>query len=228
MAELLEGPLRGRIQADLLVRPFDHLEAAHFWGITDPHLAFRLDAILGGTPGYRELVRRTPSSMDDFDAWVVDEVLSPASALFREDEWLLGEQRGLENRGLYLSVLSTVAGGATPSRRSPRHWAAPSRACCTPRRTRARGLPGQGRRRAPEAAAHLSGSRSDHPLPPSRTPPRAAMYEDRRGAEAWADSQQSFGSLVLGPHFEQLAAATSAPSAQPSSVSPSSPSAPPS
>src|ERR1035441_3994610 len=113
MAELLEGPLRGRIQAALLVRPFDHLEAAHFWGITDPHLAFRLDAILGGTPGYRELVRRTPSSLDDFDAWVVDEVLSPASALFREDEWLLGEQRGLENRGLYLSVLSTVAGGAT-------------------------------------------------------------------------------------------------------------------
>lgn len=35
--------------------------------------------------------------------------------------------------------------------------------------------------------------------------PRTALFEDRRGAEAWADSQSSFESLVLGPHFEQLA-----------------------
>jgi hypothetical protein len=206
MAELLEGPLRGRIQADLLVRPFDYLEAAHFWGITDPHLAFRLDAILGGTPGYRELVRRTPSSMDDFDAWVVDEVLSPASALFREDEWLLGEQRGLENRGLYLSVLSTVAGGATSESAIASALGRSQQSVLHPLGALVR-------------AGFLD---KDDDVLRKRRPtyrvadpiirfhqvvrhPRAAMYEDRRGAEAWADSQQSFGSLVLGPHFEQLA-----------------------
>jgi hypothetical protein len=35
--------------------------------------------------------------------------------------------------------------------------------------------------------------------------PRAALFEDRRGAEAWADAQPAFESLVLGPHFEHLA-----------------------
>jgi hypothetical protein len=35
--------------------------------------------------------------------------------------------------------------------------------------------------------------------------PRTALFEDRRGVEAWADSQTSFESLVLGPHFEHLA-----------------------
>lgn len=113
MANLLDGQgaLRGRVQSSILMRPFNFLDSARFWGITDPHLAFRVNAILGGTPGYRELVRSAPSSMEEFDAWVVDEVLSPAAALFREDEWLLGEQRGLENRALYLSVLSAVAAG---------------------------------------------------------------------------------------------------------------------
>jgi hypothetical protein len=35
--------------------------------------------------------------------------------------------------------------------------------------------------------------------------PRTALFEDRRGVEAWADSRTSFESLVLGPHFEHLA-----------------------
>jgi hypothetical protein len=35
--------------------------------------------------------------------------------------------------------------------------------------------------------------------------PRTALFEDHRGVEAWADSQTSFESLVLGPHFEHLA-----------------------
>jgi len=35
--------------------------------------------------------------------------------------------------------------------------------------------------------------------------PRVALFEDGRGVEAWADAQPSFESLVLGPHFEQLA-----------------------
>jgi AAA+ ATPase superfamily predicted ATPase len=115
MAGLLEGQgaLRGRAQTSLLMRPFSHRESARFWGITGPHLAFRVHAVLGGTPGYRELVRSVPASIEEFDTWVVDEVLSPSAALFREDEWLLGEQRGLEDRALYLSVLSAVAGGTS-------------------------------------------------------------------------------------------------------------------
>jgi hypothetical protein len=40
-------------------------------------------------------VRSVPASTDEFDTWVVDEVLSLSAALFREAEWLFGEQRGL-------------------------------------------------------------------------------------------------------------------------------------
>jgi hypothetical protein len=35
--------------------------------------------------------------------------------------------------------------------------------------------------------------------------PRTALFEDRRGVEAWADAHTSFESLVLGPHFEHVA-----------------------
>ena len=208
MANLLEGQgaLRGRVQTSLLIRPFSYLESARFWGITDARLAFRVDAILGGTPGYRELVRSVPSSMEEFDAWVVDEVLSPAGALFREDEWLLGEQRGLENRALYLSVLSAVAAGCRTQSAISSELGRSQQSVLHPL----------------AALVRLGFLAKDDDVVRQRRPvyriaepivrfhqavrhPRTALFEDRRGAEAWADSQSSFESLVLGPHFEQLA-----------------------
>ncbi|MBO0703154.1 MAG: ATP-binding protein, partial [Candidatus Dormibacteraeota bacterium] len=113
MAGLLHGqsPLRGRVFTNVLMRPFDHLDSRRFWTLDDPGLALRVHAILGGTPGYRDLVRSVPASPEQFDSWVVNEVLSPASALFHEDEWLLGEERGIENRAIYQSVLTAIAGG---------------------------------------------------------------------------------------------------------------------
>jgi len=208
MAGLLEGQgaLRGRVQTNLLVRPFSYLDSARFWGITDPHVAFRVDAIVGGTPGYRELVRSVPSSIQEFDVWVVDEVLSPGAALFREDEWLLGEQRGLENRALYLSVLSAVAGGS----------------CTQSAISNELGRSQQSVLHPLDALVRSGFLDKDDDVVRQRRPvyriadpiirfhqvvrhPRVALFEDRRGAEAWADSQSSFESLVLGPHFEQLA-----------------------
>lgn len=55
MGGLLSGsaPLRGRASAELLVRPFDFRTAARFWGLSDPALAFRVHAVVGGTPAYR-------------------------------------------------------------------------------------------------------------------------------------------------------------------------------
>ena len=208
MAELLEGQgtLRGRVHTHLLMRPFGYTEAARFWGITDPVLAFRVDAILGGTPGYKDLVRAVPSSVKRFDSWVVEQILSPASALFREDEWLLGEQRGLDNRALYLSVLSAIAGGnSTQSAISARL-----------------GRSQQSLLHALDALVRAGLLEKGDDVVRQRRPvyriadpiirfhqvvrhPRAALFEDRRTAEAWADSQPSFESLVLGPHFEQLA-----------------------
>lgn len=51
MGRLLSGnaPLRGRAGLELVVRPLDHRLATEFWGITDPHLAMKVNAIVGGT-----------------------------------------------------------------------------------------------------------------------------------------------------------------------------------
>lgn len=208
MADLLEGQgaLRGRVQTNLLMRPFSYLDSSHFWGIADPRVAFRVDAILGGTPGYRELVRTVPSSLGDFDRWVVDEVLSPASPLFREDEWLLGEQRGMENRSLYLSVLTSVAGGSGTQTAIANQLGRSQQSVLYPL----------------NALVRSGFLEKDDDVVRQRRPvyriadpimrfhqvvrhPRTALFEEHRGVEAWADSQPTFLSLVLGPHFEQLA-----------------------
>jgi hypothetical protein len=89
MAALLEGAqaLRGRATHDLPVGTFDFRTAALFWGIKDPKTAFYVHAVIGGTPGYRDLVAaKTPARMADFSRWLEHAVLNPASAMFREDD----------------------------------------------------------------------------------------------------------------------------------------------
>ena len=117
MGGLLSGqaPLRGRAGLELLVQPFDHRVAADFWEITDPALALRVNAVVGGTPAYRrEFVRDdTPAGLEDFDAWVTRTVLNPASPLFREARYLLAEDPGIRDPTLYHAVLGAIAAGHT-------------------------------------------------------------------------------------------------------------------
>jgi AAA+ ATPase superfamily predicted ATPase len=115
MGRLLSGnaPLRGRAGLELVVRPLDHRLAADFWDLTDPHLAMKVNAIVGGTPAYRREFARgdTPKGPDDFDDWVVRTVLNPETPLFREARYLLAEEPDLRDTALYLSVLAAVADG---------------------------------------------------------------------------------------------------------------------
>ncbi|MYS83481.1 ATP-binding protein [Streptomyces sp. SID5474] len=115
MGRLLSGnaPLRGRAGLELLVPTLDHRLAAEFWGINDPRTALKVNAIVGGTPAYRREFARddTPSSPDDFDAWVIRTVLSASSPLFREARYLLADEPDLHDTGLYHSVLAGIAAG---------------------------------------------------------------------------------------------------------------------
>jgi AAA+ ATPase superfamily predicted ATPase len=115
MGRILSGsaPLRGRAGLELLVHPLDYRLAAEFWGITDPHLALRVNAIVGGTPAYRREFARgdVPAGPDDFDDWVVRTVMNPETPLFREPRYLLAEEPELRDTALYLSVLGAVADG---------------------------------------------------------------------------------------------------------------------
>jgi AAA+ ATPase superfamily predicted ATPase len=117
MGTLLSGnaPLRGRAGLELVVPTLDYQLAAQFWNITDPVLAVKVHAIVGGTPAYRREFARddTPENADDFDNWVNRTVLNPASPLFREARYLLAAESELQDLGLYHSVLAAIAGGNT-------------------------------------------------------------------------------------------------------------------
>ncbi len=115
MSSLLKGqePLRGRATLDLLLRPMDHRGAAELWGVDDLELAVRIHAIFGGAPGYRALTSGLPASVDGLGAWLSDNVLNPNHALFREDDYLLQEERTITDRALYGSLLRAIAAGVT-------------------------------------------------------------------------------------------------------------------
>jgi hypothetical protein len=117
MGRLLAGqaPLRGRAGLELVIHPFDYREAARFWEVTDPRLAVRLHAIVGGTPAYRHefMYGHGPGTVEEFDAWVVGNVLDRRTPLFREARYLLSEESDIREPGLYHSVLAAIAHGHT-------------------------------------------------------------------------------------------------------------------
>jgi uncharacterized protein len=115
MGRLLAGdaPLRGRASLELIVRPLSYREAARFWGITDPRLAVLVNSIVGGTPAYRRefVAGDAPSSLVDFDAWVLRTVLNPQVPLFREARYLLAEDADIRDTAIYHAVLGAIASG---------------------------------------------------------------------------------------------------------------------
>ncbi|MGI9017722.1 MAG: AAA family ATPase [Euzebya sp.] len=209
MAGLLEGTqaLRGRASTDVVVRTFDYRTSAEFWGITDPATAFLVHSVVGGTPGYRDLLpANPPKRAGDFAKWLATGPLSPASALFREDDYLLTEERSLSDRALYHSVVAAIASGNT-------NQTAVAQALGREQRSVQHPL------RALEDAGFVVATddalRSRRPIyriadPIVRfhhvvTRRDLARFEDRRTAEAWEDAQPRFRTHVLGPHFENLA-----------------------
>jgi uncharacterized protein len=107
-----DSPLRGRSDVELIIRPFGFRESAHFWGLrSNPDAAFRLHALVGGTPAYRDFGGRLPID-GDIDRWVVDNVFDPASPLFREGRVVIAEDPALGEQSLYWGVLGAIAEGA--------------------------------------------------------------------------------------------------------------------
>jgi len=117
MSQPLAGgaPLRGRAGLELIVRPFGFREAAEFWDVTDdPELAFRLHALTGGTPAYKDMCGGSgPRSLTDFDRWVQRRLLNPASAMFREGGLLLREEPSITDPTSYAAALGAISAGST-------------------------------------------------------------------------------------------------------------------
>ncbi len=213
MANLLTGAqaLRGRAIADVVVHPFGYRDSARFWNISEPAAAFAVHAVLGGTPGYRDLISGpAPARLSDVASWLESGPLNPSSALFREDDYLLTEDRSLPDRALYHAVVAAIAGGNTSQGAIAAALGREQRAVQHPLR-------------ALEDAGFVN--RTDDVLRARRpfyrlsdpilrfhhvvTRPDLARFEDRRTAEAWAAARDRFATHVLGPHFEDLARAFS-------------------
>ncbi len=210
MSGLLSGQraLRGRVANTLRIDPFDFRQAASYWGVAGNWpVALRLHAIVGGTPGYRDLLGLDPPShIADVGPWLAAGVCNPASALFREDDYLLAEERGLTDRALYHSVLTAVAAGNRSETKMAATLGRERQALAWPLRV----LLDAGfvvrdedalRRRRPSYRIAEPIVRFHHVI----TRPDLARFEERRAVEAWADAQQRFSTHVLGPHFEDLA-----------------------
>ncbi len=209
MSTLLVGQraLRGRVTTELLLRPFDFRTARDFWGIRDVPTAFLVHAVLGGTPGYRDLLAgQVPASTRSFAGWLASGVLDPSHALFREAEYLLAEDPGMADRALYQSVVASIASGsstrtgiANDLRRSQSSLDHP---LAQLERTAFV-------RRDPDLL------RPNRPLWRINDPlvrfqfavvrPDTARFEARRTGEAWIAAAERFRAQVLGPHFEQMA-----------------------
>jgi hypothetical protein len=209
MAGLLTGSraLRGRASHDVLLKAFDYRVAAAFWDADRSPVAFFVDSVLGGTPGYRDLVRgRAPRRPAGLSTWLADGPLNPSSALFREDEYLLTEERTLTDRALYHSVVGAIARGNSTQGTIAAALGRDHRGLHHPLAT----LESAGfvtrqddmlRERRPIYRLTDPIIRFHHVV----TRPDLARFEDRRTVAAWTDAQARFATHVLGPHFEHLA-----------------------
>ncbi len=115
MRKLLDpdAPLRGRAGLELVVQPFDYRTAADFWGLAaNPDAAFRLNALVGGTPAYVDLAGGRRPTDGNIDGWVIDRLLDTSSALFREGRLAVSEDAQLGDGQLYWGMLAAIAQGA--------------------------------------------------------------------------------------------------------------------
>ncbi|MFH0751031.1 MAG: ATP-binding protein [Chloroflexota bacterium] len=212
MAGLLSGQraLRGRAVLDLVVEPFDYREAAAFWGVQgDPRLAFLLFCVVGGTPGYRDLLEMgPPTSVADFPAWLARGVLNPSHAMFRETDYLLAEEPSLTDRAIYQSALAAIAAGRTTS-------GAVAGALGRPETSVTHVIDGLERAHFIERADDVlrlrrptlritdAMLRFQHAI----VRPDFHRFESRQTLAAWSNATARFESGIAGPAFEAIARA---------------------
>lgn len=209
MERVLSGQkaLRGRAVLDMALLPFDFRQAATYWGIEDPEVAFLVHAVLGGTPGYRDLLDgATPAAPEEFVDWLAAGVLNPSHALFREADYLLTEDPAIADRALYQSVLAAIAEGRSTRTAVASQLQRDESALRHPLLVLERA--GFIRRDADLLLAKRPLIRIADPylrFHHAVVRPDLPRFEAREIAEAWAEARIRFDSNVLGPHFEDLA-----------------------
>ena len=209
MTKLLavNAPLRGRHHLVIDVAPFDYRSAAEFWGLgSNPDAAFRLHALVGGTPAYRRFAGGHTPERGNVDRWAVRHLLDPASPLFHEGQLLVAEDPTLVDKSLYWGVLGAVADG-----NSSRGSIAKAVGRTSPALAQSIDVLTAGRwieqRRDPFHERSTTIALTDPMLRTYRVliaPERARLAANRAG-DVWADAQPTLARTVLAPHLEWMA-----------------------
>lgn len=210
MRKLIDGqaPLRGRVQLELVIGPFRYREAAAFWGLeSNPDAAFRLHALIGGTPAYRELAAATPRR-GDIDTWVVRRLLDQRSALFREGRIVVSEDPILADQHLYWGVLGALAEGNEHRRDIAAAVDRPDTSLSHALKVLVeagwvdyRPDPLHGRRSTYRIADPIV---RFWRLVVEGSLPRLTLH-DRASAEVWQEKEATVAARIYGPHLETMA-----------------------
>jgi uncharacterized protein len=209
MSELLSGTkaLRGRGALELRVSPFRYRDARAYWGIEDLDIAFRHNALIGGTPGYREMVAN-PAVPDDparFGEWLTRNVLRPSAPLFSEGSRVIREDPRVRDVAVYASLMTAIASGET----SPAKIGGLLGRESTSLTYQLGLLETAGfierrqdmlRQRRPALSVADPVVRLYHLV----VEPYLAELEAGRALEVWRDATPTVDSKIHGPHFEAL------------------------
>ena len=201
-------PLRGRQGRNLRIDPFGYREAGAFWGLdAHPDAAFRLHALIGGTPAYRRFADGETPKGGNIDRWVVRHLLNPASPLHREGEILIAEDPTLVDKALYWSVLNAVADGHGRRGEIADAIDRPSNSLTQSLKVLVEG--GWIEQRADPLHKKASTVLLTEPiLRTHRVLLAAERYRLERGnaRAVWDDSQPLIARSIYGPHLEWMAA----------------------
>jgi uncharacterized protein len=210
MSELLAGTkaLRGRGALETRITPFTYRDARTFWGIDDVGIAFMHHALLGGTPGYRELVSQPsiPERPGRFAEWVARNVLRPSAPLFTEANRVIHEDPRIRDTATYSSVLAVIAAGETSATKIGGLLGRPATSLIHQlNMLQAAGFVERHQDllldRRPSFAVADPVMRLHHLV----IEPYLADLEAGRSTEVWEEARHTIGTKILGPHLESLA-----------------------
>lgn len=207
-----QAPLRGRASLELVMQPDDYRRAATV--LPDPgdlDLAVRVFAVIGGVVGYATdmVAFDLPDDAGDFERWVLDRILSPASPLHHEATTLLAEDPTLSGSSdlVHHAILGAIANGAVTA----------GRIANAVGRQVSNLVPALNRLvDAGFVVRHVDPIRKQRPLYALADPylqfhyailePHRSALRSRDRRELWRERlSDTFGSRVRGPVFEQQA-----------------------
>ncbi len=210
MSGLLAGTkaLRGRGALELRVKPFGYRDARAYWKIASLQTAFVHNALIGGTPGYRDMVPdpRVPEDPARIGEWLTRNVLRPTAPLFDEGNRVVHEDPRIRDTAVYASLMAAIASGeSAPAKLGGLLGRASSSLTYQLGMLESAGFierrPDLLRERRPSLTVADPVVRLHHLV----IEPYLADLEAGRAPQVWAEAAHTVDSKILGPHFEALA-----------------------